>query len=68
MAGDKPEITKDEYIEQLHAQRQELVKALEANNDLLFGLLDYFERGHELSQINAQREKNIELLAAGRKP
>lgn len=40
-----------------------LLEALKANNDLLWGLLYYFEPGYELSQINAQRDKNTELLA-----
>lgn len=42
------------------------VEALEATQDLLFGLLDYFEPGHELDQIHAQRDGNRAAITAAR--
>lgn len=56
------EVTR-EYIARAVNCHADLLQALKANNDLLFGLLDYFEPGHELSVMNAQREKNITLIA-----
>lgn len=50
----------------LIAAAPELYAELDASLDLLWGLLDFFEPGHELGQINARRESIRAALAKAR--
>lgn len=43
-----------------------LAEELERCQDLLWGLINYFDEGHELSEINRQRERNSAALAKAR--
>lgn len=47
----------------LIAAAPEMRAELERCQDLLFGLLDYFDPGHELTEINRQRERNAAVLS-----
>ena len=50
--------------QRLQAVLPVVVAEFQHTQDLLFGLLDYFEPGSELVAINAQRERNREALRA----
>lgn len=48
---------------QLIAAAPDLLNELQRCQDVLFGLLDYFDPGHELTEINKQRDRNTAAIA-----